>query len=100
MVIKLIEKHFAKPLPAALWSAQRDIYGTTPRRPYVATGVYTQWLRARRQDVVTHLVSRLSRTLASYQNLLAVETQKDTPRYKVIEAVVAYYKEELAHFRV
>jgi hypothetical protein len=47
-------------------------------RPYIATGVYTQWVRARRQDVVAHLVSRLSRTLASYQKLLAAETQKDT----------------------
>ena len=99
VVIKLVEKHFAKPLPAALWSAQRDVYGTQHRRPYVATGVYTQWLRARRQDVVAHLVSRLSRTLASWQKLLAVETQKDTPRYKVIEEAVAYYKQELAHFR-
>jgi len=99
VVIRFVEKHFAKPLPAALWSAQRDVYGTNHRRPYVATGVYTQWLRARRQDVVAHLVSRLSRTLASWQQLLAAETQKDTPRYKVIEEAVAYYKQELAHFR-
>jgi hypothetical protein len=66
VIIKLVEKHFAKPLPAALWSAQRNVYGTSHRRPYVATGVYTQWLRAKRQDVVAHLVSRLSRTLASW----------------------------------
>jgi hypothetical protein len=99
VVIKLVEKHFAKPLPAALWSAQRDVYGTSHRRPYVATGVYTQWLRARRQDVVAHLVSRLSGTLASYQKLLAAEIQEDTPRYKAIEEAVAFYKHELAHFR-
>jgi hypothetical protein len=26
-VVKLLDKHFGKPLPTALWSAQRDIYG-------------------------------------------------------------------------
>jgi hypothetical protein len=99
VVIKLVRKHFTKPLPAALWSAQRNVYGTSHRRPYVATGVYTQWLRVRRQDVVSHLVSRLTRTLASYQRLLAAEIPKDTPRYKAIEEGVAFYKHELAHFR-
>jgi hypothetical protein len=99
VIIKLVAKHFAKPLPAALWSAQRDVYGTNHRRPYVATGVYTQWLRVRRQDVVGHLVSRLTRTLASWQNLLTAETQKDTPRYEGIEEAVTFYKQELAHFR-
>jgi hypothetical protein len=33
VIIKLVEKHFAKPFPAALWSAQRDVYGTSHRRP-------------------------------------------------------------------
>ena len=99
LVVKLVEKHFAKPLPSALWSAQRDVYGTNHRRPYVATCVYTQWLRARRQDVVGHLVSRLTRTLAAWQKRLAAETQKDMPRYKAIEEAVAFYKHELAHFR-
>jgi hypothetical protein len=36
VVIKLVEKHFAKPLPTALWSTLRDVYGTSNRRPYVA----------------------------------------------------------------
>jgi hypothetical protein len=98
VVIKLVRKHFAKPLPEALWSAQRNVYGTSPRRPYVATGVYTQWLRIRRQDVVTHLVSRLTRALAAWQRRLAAQTQEDTRRTRIEEAV-AFYKQELAHFR-
>ncbi len=99
VIIKLFEKHFTKPLPAALWSAQRDVYGSQKRRPYVVTGVYTQWIRARRQNVVLHLVSRLSRTLASWNKLLAAEIQTDTPRYKMIEQAVVFYQQELAHFQ-
>ena len=36
VIIKLLNKHVGKPLPAALWSAQREVYGTGIRRPYLA----------------------------------------------------------------
>ena len=36
VVVKLLDKHFGKPLAAALWSAQREVYGNAARRPYIA----------------------------------------------------------------
>jgi hypothetical protein len=99
VVVTLIRKHFTKPLPAALWSTQRSVYGTSTRRPYVTTGVYTQWLRARRQDVIGHLVTRLSRSLAGWQKLLAAEARRDTSRYKMISDGIAFYRQELSYFQ-
>jgi hypothetical protein len=99
VVVTLVRKYFTKPLPAALWSTQRNVYGTSTRRPYVITGVYTQWLRARRQDVIGHLVTRLSRALAGWQRVLAAEGQRDTSRHKIISEGIAFYRQELAHFQ-
>ncbi len=97
VIVRLLERHFQKPLPAALWSAQRDVYSDDPaRRPYVATGVYTQWLRARRQDVVSYLVQRLQRTLAAWERL--TEPDVELNRYKAIQEAVSYYRGELSHF--
>jgi hypothetical protein len=39
VVVRMLDKHWHKPLAAALWAAQRDVYGTNIRRPYVVTGV-------------------------------------------------------------
>ena len=97
VVVKLLAKHFAKPLPAALWAAQRDVYGDSHRRPYVATGVYTQWLRVRRQDVVGNLIRRLGQALRSWQRVLAAGISEPSRRERV-EETVAYYKQELDHF--
>jgi hypothetical protein len=33
IVVKLLGKHFGKPLPTALWSAQREAYGNGGRMP-------------------------------------------------------------------
>jgi hypothetical protein len=71
VIIKLLDKHVGKPLPAALWSAQREVYGDDLRRPYVATGVFPQRLRIKRQDVIGRMVSRLSGALSSWQKTLA-----------------------------
>jgi hypothetical protein len=64
VVVKLLDKHFGKPLPAALWSAQREVYGDGVRRPYIMTGVYPQRLRFFRHDVRRHIAARLAGTLA------------------------------------
>jgi hypothetical protein len=65
VIIKLLDKHAGKPLPAALWSAQREVYGDDDvRRPYVATGVYPQRLRIKRQDVIGRMVLRRTRASA------------------------------------
>ena len=35
VVERMLGKHFGKPLPVALWAAQRDVYGSGGRAPYV-----------------------------------------------------------------
>ena len=101
VIIKLLGKHFDKPLPAALWSSQREVYGHGLRRPYIATGVYPQRLRITRQDVVGRLVSRLSGTLAAWKRNLATVDPNDGPKMTmtITRATIAYYEEQLIHFR-
>ena len=99
VVVKMFDRHFAKPLPAALWSAQRDVYGSTVRRPYVATGVYPQRLRVKSHDVISRMISRLSSALDVWRMHLTQVDRKDEQRVKSIEESVKYYERELAHFR-
>jgi hypothetical protein len=99
VIIKLLDKHAGKPLPAALWSAQREVYGDDLRRPYVAAGVYPQRLRIKRQDVIGRMVSRLSRTLTGWQRTLAGIDPNDSEKAKTVRENIAYYERELAHFQ-
>jgi hypothetical protein len=52
VVERLLGKHFGKPIPTALWSAQREVYGANPRHPY---GVYPQCLRIPHYDVPAYI---------------------------------------------
>jgi hypothetical protein len=100
VVIKLLDKHFGKPLGAALWSAQREIYGGTgSRRPYIVTGVYPQRLRVKQHDAIDRIGSRLARALMAWKSNLARVDANDEPRAKMIGEGIAYYERELAHFR-
>jgi hypothetical protein len=99
VIIKLLDKHAGKPLPAALWSAQREVYGTGPRRPYVAAGVYPQRLRVRRQDVIGRMELRLSRALAGWKKTLSGMDPNDRAKTKMVHETIAYYEQELAQFQ-
>ena len=99
VIIKLLDKHSGKPLAAALWSAQREVYGIGLRRPYIATGVYPQRLRVKRRDVVGRMVSRLSGTLAAWKKTLSGIDPNDSAKTKIVRENVAYYEQELAHFQ-
>jgi hypothetical protein len=68
------------------------------RRPYVATGVFPQRLRIKRQDVIGRMVSRLSGTLSSRQKTLAGLDPNDGEKVKAVRENIAYYERELAHF--
>src|SRR5215211_7255574 len=60
IVVSLLDKHFGKLLPHALWSAQNAVYGKGgDRRPYLVTGVYPQRLRVTTEDVPRRILSRL-----------------------------------------
>jgi hypothetical protein len=99
VVIKLLDRHFGKSLPAALWSARREIYGDGLRRPYIVSGVYPQRLRIQRHDVINRIGSRLSRTLAAWKSNLAEVDRNDASRVKMIEEIITYYEQQIAHIR-
>jgi hypothetical protein len=99
VIVKLLDKHAGKPLAAALWSAQREVYGDGLRRPYVAAGVYPQRLRIKRQDVIGRMVSRLSRALTGWKKALSVVDPNDSARMTTVRENIAYYESELAHFQ-
>lgn len=101
VIIKLLDKHTAKTLPAALWSAQRKVYGDSDdlRRPYVVTGVYPQRLRIKRQDVIGRIVSRLSGALSGWKKTLASVDQNESEKLRAIRENLSYYERELAHFQ-
>jgi hypothetical protein len=99
VIIRLLDKHADKPLPAALWSTQREVYGADLRRPYVATGVYPQRLRIKRQDVIGRMVSRLSGALSGWKKTLAGIDPNDSKKVKTVRENIAYYERELAHFQ-
>ena len=59
---RLFGKHFGKPLPVALWAAQREAYGVSSlRRPYVMAGIFPQRLRTVFRDVPRETAKALLR---------------------------------------
>lgn len=98
VVVKMLGKHRSKALPHALWSAQRDVYGADPRRPYVAMGVYPQSLRTERHDVPKRLLSRLKSTLASWQTTLRNVDPSESEKQKMVSETVKFYEREVNQF--
>ena len=100
VIIRLLDKHASKPLPAALWSTQREVYGADLRRPYVATGVYPQRLRIKKQDVIgLYQVSRLSGALCGWKKTLAGIDTNDSKKMNTVRENIADHERELAHFQ-
>jgi hypothetical protein len=98
VVVKLLGKHHEKHIPHALWSSQRDVYGSRVRRPYVVTGVYPQSLRVSQHDV-GRMISRLESALAAYKRHLARTPEEKASRYKHLTDLIAYYQSQVEHFR-
>lgn len=99
VVVKLLDKHVSKPLPAALWASQRDVYDDNLRYPYVAAGIYPQRLRIKQQDVLGRTISRLSAALSGWTKSLASVDTADSAKTKTIQKNIAFYQKELTHFR-
>jgi hypothetical protein len=98
VIARLIDKEFRKPLPAAIWSAQRKVYNGTDRRPYVVTGVYTQWLRATRRDVPKEILSRLEAGYSDWVGFLS-NTDPSNQRFRATEDIVRFHERGIAHFK-
>jgi hypothetical protein len=99
VVTKVLDEHWGKPLAVALWSAQRDVYGSHLRRPYVVAGVFPQRLRVDPIDYPEKIKRRLAGTLAGYKDMLAsAELSGDRKRIAAIKDVIKIYEREYEHF--
>jgi hypothetical protein len=99
VAVGLVDKHHGKPLPTALWSAQRKVYGDSHRCPYVITGVYPQRLRVPRQDTPRYIIHRLSRALQNWTRFLEQLNPDDQRTVRAVSEKVEYYRRELQAFR-
>jgi hypothetical protein len=99
VIVNLLDKQFGKPLPTALWSAQRRVYGDGKRRPYVVTGVYPQRLRGAPRDVPRDIARKLVSGLAAWRAKLSQTSPDDKDRATALKANVGFYEREIAAFR-
>ena len=98
IVTKLLYEHWDKPLAVALWSAQRDVYGSDARRPYVVAGVFPQRLRVEPADYPERIRRRLAGSLAGWREMLARIDPADSKRLTAVEEIIKVYQRELEHF--
>ena len=96
VVVKLLGKYFGRPLAAALWSAQREVYGDAVSRPYILTGVYPQRLRASQHDIPKYIAARLTRALGRWKIALKNLDSRDEKSSQAYEDIIQFYKHELA----
>lgn len=98
VITRMLEKYWGKPIAHAIWAAQRDVYGSSLRRPYVVSGVYPQRLRTTRRDALALIGDKLADGERIWRGKLAVarEAGVDTKR---MAAVARWYAQEHAAFR-
>ena len=96
---KLLDKYWGKPLAVAVWAAQRDVYGSDLRRPYVVGGVFPQCLRIDPIDYLERIKRQLAGTLAEYREMLArLEPSGDAKKIAAVKDVIKVYEREYGHF--
>jgi hypothetical protein len=95
VVAKLLGRYFGQSLPAALWSAQREVYGDAGG-PYIMIGVYPQELSALGHDIPKHVASRLARALRRAKVGAKKTDAHDKHVLKAREEVIEFYKQEIA----
>jgi hypothetical protein len=96
---KLLDEHWGKPLAVALWSAQRDVYGSKLRHPYVVAGVFPQKLRVDPADYPERIRRQLASTLDGYKGLLVIaEEAGNDKRAILLKDIVKIFEGEVNHF--
>lgn len=99
VVLKMLDKHWGKPLPVATWAAQRDVYGADAQRPYVVSGVFPQKLRVKAANYPLRIYRRLTHSLAGWiRQLNALGADTNSEQRKAIENIVNVYRRERRHF--
>jgi hypothetical protein len=99
VLLRALGKHYGKMLPHAFWSAQRETYGDSPRRPYVVAGVYTQRIRASVSDVPAYITRELRRGYDTWTHYRDYRGPHDEQRKRTIDSHVRFYERELAWFQ-
>ena len=86
-------------MAVAVWSAQRDVYGSDLRRPYVVAGVFSQRLRVDPIDFPKRIKSRLATTLVGYKEMLAgLGSSGNEKRVAAVKEIIKIFELEYAHF--
>ena len=99
VVVRILDKHWGKPLPVAVWAAQRDVYQTDARRPYVVSGVFPQRLRVKTIDYPLRIYRRLLQGLAVWTaRLKSLDASASEEKRKGIAEVASAYRREARHF--
>jgi hypothetical protein len=99
VVERLLGKHFGKPLPIALWAAQRDVYGSAGRSPYVMMGVFPQCLQTSRVNAPQYIMEQLARGLVTWRRMLANSQAEDRIKTGALKNHVRYYERELRGYQ-
>ncbi len=100
VAVKLLGKHFGKPLPAALWSSQREVYRDSVRRPYIITGAYPQQFRISPHNVPRYIASRFSGALKEWKKHLERLGAGEERAVAGIKEYITFYERELAGLRM
>lgn len=99
VITKVLDQHWEKPLPVALWAAQRGVYGSNLRRPYVVARVFPQRLRVEPRDYHLRIRQQLDRSLRGYQEMLEATAQSEIKQIASIEEIIKYLQLESDHFK-
>lgn len=100
VILRVLDKHWGKSLPVAVWAAQREVYRGNLRRPYVVAGVFPQKLRVKTLDYPRRIYRRLLRSLAAWTHRLkSLDPAHDKKQINAIEDIVMLYRREADHFR-
>src|SRR5215475_208223 len=96
VVAKLLGTLFGQTLPAALWAAQREVYGDEARLPYIMIGVYPQKFSASRHDIPKYIASRLARAQRHWKAAVDKLDPDDESTLKTYQGIIEFHKHELA----
>jgi hypothetical protein len=99
VIVKLLERHFDKTLPHGLWSAQREVYQTSIRRPYVVTGVYPQRLRPSRGNAPFQVINSISTALSTWRKRLLRVDNTNVQKTRALKEIIAFHERELKWYR-
>lgn len=85
VIKRVMHKHLGKPLPLAFWHSQRDVYGSSPRRPYAVMGVYFQPLRTAASNAPRIIADRMQRALIHWTQRLSDTTLTAKDRFTITD---------------